>query len=67
MKDDNLKFKEWMEAVKSLMVRTEIIKRDIELDNDSWKVYYNDGLNVFDTVVAEFGLDFKRRFIKTIN
>jgi hypothetical protein len=60
-------FKEWLEAVKTLMVRTKIIKPDIELDSDSWKAYYDEGLNVFDTVVAEFGLDFKRRFIKTLN
>lgn len=60
-------FIDWLESVRMLMVRTKIIKSDVKLDEDSWRVYYDDNLTVFDTVVSEFGLDFKRRFIKNQN
>ena len=62
-----LEFNEWLEAVRKLMTRTKIAKPDVVLDEITWAVYYNDGLNPFDTMIEEFGLGFKKKFINTSN
>ena len=55
-------FEEWLKAVKSLAVKTKIINSSTELDASTWRVYFSDGLNPYDTMVEEFGIKFKRRF-----
>jgi hypothetical protein len=55
-------FDKWLESVRKLMIKTKIAKSNVILDRTTWFVYYNDGLNPYDTMVEEFGNKFKRRF-----